>query len=750
MAETIVQHFRDSLPAELVEAQSQHFSDLEEGNFQAVLAGSSARTLFGHDPSDLLKDVSLEEFPLWTNYISHRLGLLLRSDVDGAENGQESPTQRHCLFFIIGLASIGSFLESNATGPPLPFSSAELLLPSGVRSNSDTLLSTRRELIESLTVDGEAVYRLTPNIELFCLARIILTNSSIISHIGSSKWARFRINFIHQRLLSENTPSLQSAIYEDLTSVEALIRNNEGGRNASDIYVAFLLERATIHTYHGFDKLARADLERATQERHFQFALTGLLGKRTKYQQKDISQLVVLARSAQNTTLRNPGEASQREISSSASASSITDPSSNAKPKNLDLNDDTLLESISFSEKPDSFVDVKESVALPSELTELDPEKQPLLDPLDSIILLSLASSITNTSPVNGLTREETAPYAIRVLDGGSSNWQIYTQALLIRSRIEGHRSRTVERGLLQLQALVDQVIAETTLSTVQDSSESAPVTTFLPRAKEGESAPAHERLRYIFQLCVPMRWELEAELAARWISLGGLRSALEIYERLEMWPELALCWAASERDDRARKIVRKQLFHTTSGQSKVVDEETENWEGAERDPPPTDAPRLYCILGDLDKDPKMYEKAWETSKGRYHRAQRSLGRYWYGERDYVKASLAFSKAVKVKQLDHPTWFALGCALLELNKFAGAVEAFTRSVQLDDADAESWSNLAAALLHLQPEDDAEFVVEESAQVTPAGDPDDVDDATIADSQRPKDPQKNRKKRAQSI
>jgi tetratricopeptide (TPR) repeat protein len=219
----------------------------------------------------------------------------------------------------------------------------------------------------------------------------------------------------------------------------------------------------------------------------------------------------------------------------------------------------------------------------------------------------------------------------------------------------------------------------------------------------------------------------------------------LEIYERLEMWPELALCWAATERDDKARKIVRKQLFQATSGQTKEIDEETENWEGEVRDPPPTDAPRLYCILGDLDKDPEMYEKAWNVSNSRYHRAQRSLGRYWYGEREYAKASLAFSKAVKVKQSDHPTWFALGCALLELNKFSGAVEAFTRSVQLDDGDAESWSNLAAALLHLKPEDAAEFIADEPVEVFPAGDPDDdMDDASIAHVHRPIDPQKNRK------
>ena len=71
-------------------------------------------------------------------------------------------------------------------------------------------------------------------------------------------------------------------------------------------------------------------------------------------------------------------------------------------------------------------------------------------------------------------------------------------------------------------------------------------------------------------------------------------------------------------------------------------------------------------------------------------------------KKDFAKASLSYSKALKVKQIDHQTWFALGCCLLELSQFKRAVEAFGRAVQLDDQDAEAWSNLAAALLHLDP------------------------------------------------
>jgi hypothetical protein len=241
-------------------------------------------------------------------------------------------------------------------------------------------------------------------------------------------------------------------IYKDLEILDKAELN-------SDERSRFLLERAIIHTHHGFDAKAREDIDQAAKVRRFEFALTGKMGKRTKFQDRDISQLVVLAKSADET-------------------SQSSEPSG---PKNLNLDDDTLLEAISFSDqKPDD-----QSLAIqdkvPSALSAIDANNQPILNPVDSALLLALASAITNTSPENGLTREETNPYATRVLDGGSSNWQIYTQALLVRSRVEGYRSRTVERAVLQMQALVDQVIADTATSDDAAQTESGDPTTFLP-----------------------------------------------------------------------------------------------------------------------------------------------------------------------------------------------------------------------------------------------------------------------------
>lgn len=699
MADALLTTLRRNLPNELSRLLDDQLTQLEQGKYKDILSSNPVKVLLGHEQNSSVDEILLSDFNGWNDYIFHRLGILLANRDPNSESGKDTPAYRQHQILLVALAALQAFLQSNVTGPPLPFSSAEIIFTSDVHNDASSLRTVKAELVGSISVDGVAAYKLTPNIELLCLADTILTSPAVKKNVKVAEWVALRIAFVHQRLLSETTSTLQTSLYEKIIAVDKLITESYAHDVPRNIQSQWLLEKATIHTHHGFDKLAQQELDRAKDARKFDFALTGLLGKRTKWQEKETSQLVVLARSYEE------GKEQAKDAAAPTGAQSAEQ--KELQPENLDLNDDTLLESISFTEKTISTVDFQDQSSLPPSLTSLDPSAQPLLHPLDSILLLSLASSITNTSPADGLTREETLPYAVRVLDGGSSNWQIYTQALLVRSRIEGYRSRTTERGLLQLQALVDQVIAETTSSAEVENSNAS---TFLPRPKASESASVAERLQYIYPLSSPLRWDLEAELAARWVSLGGLRSALDIYERLELWAEAALCWAAVDREDCARRTVRRQLFHASSkpvdtsahrGEDEDVDNET--YDGPPLSPPPLDAPRLYCILGDIDHDITMYEAAWTVSNCRYARAQRSLGRNYIQSHDYAAAASAYTKALSANQLNGGSWFALGCALLELEEYERAAEAFSRTVQLDDTDAEAWSNLAAALLRKGPD-----------------------------------------------
>lgn len=655
---------------------------LTSDNIVPIFELPLAKKVLGHDAADseaVAKVVRAETS--YTAFIADQARAILQTPHDDSTTEQIQSQILH-----LGLAALFSFLQSNVTGPPLDFNSANTVLPSALRNDAATLRSVRAKVIRDLSVDGEAAYKLTPNPELFSVAKALLVDASNEGPVVTLT-ARMRVNFLHQKMLSEVTSTLQDSIYNDLEGLaKADLSSEEKGH--------FLLERAIINTHHGFDAKARADLDQASQVRNFEFALTGKLGKRTKFQDRDISQLVVLAKSADETSKKS------------------TEPTG---PKNLDLNDDTLLEAISFADKKSTTVQDE----LSPDLGSVDPNDQPILNPVDSAILLAMASAITNTAPENGLTREETQPYATRVLEGGSSNWQIYTEALLVRSRVEGFRARTVERAVLQMQALVDQVIADTATDDSGAQQPSSEPTTFLPRPEKTESAAAADRLQHIWLLNFSTRWNLESELAKRWVELGGLRTALEIYERLQMWAEAALCYAATEKELKAKSVVRRQLYEATGPNE---DDENEQFDGPERSPLPADAPRLFCILGDIEKDEKLYERAWDISGQRYARAQRSLARHYLGltPPQLEQAEDAYRKSLHINRLNHSAWFALGCVQLELQRWEDATDSFTRCVQLDDTDGEAWSNLAAAMLRTPaPEPTPDVVVDASTGETSA-------------------------------
>ena len=120
---------------------------------------------------------------------------------------------------------------------------------------------------------------------------------------------------------------------------------------------------------------------------------------------------------------------------------------------------------------------------------------------------------------------------------------------------------------------------------------------------EEGSSAAA-SRLRFIHQLPLMPQWAMDMRLAEKYMSLGVLRSAVEIYERLQLSCETALCYAAADEEKEAERIILERINSH-----------------------PEDA-RAVSILGDIRQDPNLWIKAWEI--GKYSKAKASLSRYFY------------------------------------------------------------------------------------------------------------------------
>ncbi|KAH6857159.1 hypothetical protein B0I37DRAFT_91581 [Chaetomium sp. MPI-CAGE-AT-0009] len=701
----------------------------------------------------------------------------------------------------IGLAALNAFLQGNVTGPVLDEKALRRVegrfcltaVAAAASGKKGGEREVRKACLRSLDVDGVSVYEHVPMVEVFCLARHVFVTSGALAGPGSggetgvgiaeaaersAEWLALRVRVWHYKLLTQpslgpgsvfnkasqwcDVPSLQGAIEKGLQELEEEIVG--GGKGWSELEkVQFLVEKANVCISLGLDRKAKEALHKATELSGFVYALSGALGKRTKFQEKSTSQLVVLAKSGEG--VRTDEE--------------------QAKPQALALNDDTLLEDIEFS-KEKSEDDPKSELPVP--LRNMSPDEQPQLSPMDQIILLAEATLKDAFSPTDTLTSEEVLPFAVRVISDKTTNWQIYTHALLVRSRIEMHRSRTLERGVLQLQAVVDQVIVDTTQPTedttesVQELESAVPEikitadrdeatkpdnkpTSFFPAAKPTESAPAQLRLEHIHALSSPPRWHLESELAYSWAGVGSLVSALEIFKRLRLWAEVALCYASNAAKDdedgrgssgeaKAKAILRWRLYHKTgtspeeqaeSGEVEEVDVDElkeADYHGPERQPAPPNAPRLWCILGDIEDDPAHYERAWELSKHRFARAQKSLGEYYLQKKDIDRARDAYKKAVAVNRLSSELWNRMGDISLRLGDFSDAAEAYGRAIASSDniaggEDARTWSNLGSAFYSLYVERVKELkqqkengkTDDEPATATPAADDDEEEDLT---------------------
>ena len=617
-----------------------------DGDFRTVLTSTYAQQVFSVDPS-VAFDQPYERLLRWT--------------LPSVSDAQE----QELICLILGVACLHAFVQANWTGPNLNVKPSDVLvLPEHAHPHQipDTLLNSKA--IAELAYGGEPAYHLAQYATFFRLAQILF--NSPYPHLNCAPWWRMRVSMTHEQLLDEPVP-LSTDVLGSLSAVKE--------RTASDPDLAgrLELEQGLLEHIFSHDKTAAEYFVRAARATGLQYELTGALGKRTKFQQNALSQLVLLAESRKRTDdVHEPSAAADTNTSVGPVTGPLQHDASEETsiecglPETLPLNDDTLLEQTEFtSSKPSS-------TAL---LRHLDPSSQPPLHPLDQCILLSLCLNMRNTSPSHGLTSEQMSPYVARVISH-PRNWSVHTMALLLRSRLESNRTRTVERSTLQLQALVDQV----------------------PTA----DSELPERLLYFHSIPLPSKWEMERELALRYLSIGVVKSALEIFERLEMWEEVVKCWQVMDRQDQAIAIVRdllqgrKEEADSVISKGKDVSAARRSWLDGAREA------KLWCLLGDLEPEHAVthYEQAWRLSKETSGCAMRSLGGYYFAQGEYASAVPCLLKAVAINPLLSRPWFILGCAYVRMENWEGGREAFSRCVAIDDEDAESWNNLATIYLRL--------------------------------------------------
>lgn len=408
------------------------------------------------------------------------------------------------------------------------------------------------------------------------------------------------------------------------------------------------LEAANLAQECEDEKLAQFYLNEASRLAGVQHSFIGKLGRRTIHQTFDVYQLTIkFARDGQEAP---------------AAASCCSEAGHcHGQPKNITLNDDVLRETVTFTEN----------------------ESEPAASHLELAILLANARQLWRFHARDAEINEKLEAYIHKVLESPNS-WQIYSAGLFWRSKIEADRGRTMERACLQYKALAEQV--------------------------DYESADSQDRFDWTFSVFFPTEWDCDREQGLLFASLGAFKTALEIFERREMFEEAVQCLLNLGRIEDAENVVTRQLEKFPED-SKLIcvygDVKRVIWEGKhDRNEP--DAEAAFKLAEET------YQRAWSVSGNRLAKAQRSLGALYYVIADYKKVRTALAKAVAINPLFESSWFLLGFSAVQLEDYEGALRSFTRLINLNQDNPEAWKHVANCQVKLGRLDEAHRAL---AQVT---------------------------------
>lgn len=586
---------------------------------------------------------------------------------------------------LLGVFFLQLYIECNFTGPTI-----NDFLPTWIHE-----YKTKEDLLSSLSVSGFQPYHLQQHPEYLVISKRLLQWESPDLAINTGlKWWRSRSLQIHQSVLPERSWDLTELSLEVFK--EELLNGVLTGDESIDqqLYLTFYLEESRNSIISDVDTTKNSIL-RANEISGLEMVLTGCKAKMTQYQKKATATLTVLAKS--NSKLLRL-ERSELSID----------------PNNVKLNDDLFLEkpiydSLGDVEFTNTFVSkgqedfvkrikmdfsnvnmdfisidtllpiIPKEEDIPESLSGLDPNDQPALANLDAIqLMLRMQYIQANTPSGDALINEELIALVQRILfcPANSINWLIYSQALWWRSLLETARSRTVERGVLQLYSLVEELgtTSDQTSRLFPKTQDELDFPNLFESSEPDRVLMNSLRLRYIHLIPPMAKWGMDDKLAQKLMELGSIKSALQIYERLEQWIEVSLCYAAMEDQVNASRVLRSVL------------EKNEN------------DSRAWSILGDVESNPEYWEKSWKI--GRYAPAKRSLSKYYHSKGELQKAIDHMFDCLTVNPIDFNNWYFYGCMGLEQENYQLAAEAFTRCITLDDDNSYAWSNLSSSLMKL--------------------------------------------------
>lgn len=262
----------------------------------------------------------------------------------------------------------------------------------------------------------------------------------------------------------------------------------------------------------------------------------------------------------------------------------------------------------------------------------------------------------------DNLVEEELKAYLTTLLYQDHGPWAVRFATLLANIKLEATHKRTVERSLKQCEDLM--------------------------KLFERSPSPLAHRVSLFFCAGMTPIWVTEVALGNLMLSLGFVKTALDVFIRIQAWEAVIACYNILALRHKAEEVIRQELEKCPSD-------------------------KLYCMLGDATDDVQCYVRAWEFSGERSACAQRHWGSYLFAKKDYPAAIPHLEASLAINSLQELLWLKLGFAALELDNWPLAAKAYNRVTQLEPGGFESWNNLAKAYIKMGDKKRAHKILHES-------------------------------------
>eukprot|EP00762_Andalucia_godoyi_P003481 ANDGO_04323.mRNA.1 TPR repeat-containing protein C19B12.01 len=575
-------------------------------------------------------------------------------------------------------ASLNLFVQIDCVGPPLEdFVVLDSIFRGTAKSFSvlDPEMNAKFAVALSRAGGGAAaVDKHVANLFLMFIGVAIVHHPLVAAAFQTPElkiafeWWAARTVAMHQHLMEERTDVMFARVQRSFESVI------DGARVLSfDLKLQALmrLEYALClidYEYAGFASATEQLFAQGWKLSGLQMKLTGAKGRRTKFQTFDTAQLLLATKVVEpapvddvvesvrigevdkNTNKPLDLDAILEDLRRMPSADGTKVSVNSAAPVSMaiPLQDDVLLE----------------SVALNQDLLDVPVEE--LNGPLDPIHLGFLHAEVLQTllrETDDEQRREKILAIIERCLRSPGSCFAVFRGILVQRSLLDMEKSRKVERGIMQLDALYEEMAS------------------FTRRTHGGHvpAEPAAERLRFVYAAS-PMHLMNSVDMARllgkSYLKIGAAATALSHFDNLKMWEDALTCLVVCGRTEEAQQRIEEM----TRRDAKLLSD-----------------PKILTWMGDLTGDLRWYDEASNSFGRPYARAVRAKAHIYVKKGMNEDACREFEVALKINSMFPASWFAYGCASLACGDYQTSRYAFLRTVQLVPDDAEAWSNLSVAL-----------------------------------------------------